>query len=95
MNAELFEALKLLEETKGIPVDYMLEKVEAGLVSAFRKQYGNASVRVDINKEKKSVRVFARRTVDNFLEKSFCMRFSNTFNIKFKFTNFNTFISIF
>ncbi|MBQ4097074.1 MAG: S1 RNA-binding domain-containing protein, partial [Clostridia bacterium] len=63
MNAELFEALKLLEETKGIPVDYMLEKVEAGLVSAFRKQYGNASVRVDINKEKKSVRVFARRTV--------------------------------
>ena len=34
MNAELFEALKLLEETKGIPVDYMLEKVEAGLVAA-------------------------------------------------------------
>ena len=63
MNAELFEALELLEKTKGIPVDYMLEKVEAALVSAFKKEYGSSSVRVDINKEKKSVRVFKRRVV--------------------------------
>lgn len=63
MNAELFEALELLEKTKGIPVDYMLEKVEAALVSAFRKEYGNASVRVDINKEKRDVKVYSRRTV--------------------------------
>ena len=60
MNAELFEALELLEKTKGIPVDYMLEKVEAALVSAFKKEYGSSSVRVDINKEKKSVRVRGR-----------------------------------
>ena len=63
MNAELFEALELLEKTKGIPVDYMLEKVEAALVSAFKKEYGSSSVRVDISKEKKSVRVFKRRVV--------------------------------
>ncbi len=63
MNAELFEALELLEKIKGIPVDYMLEKVEAALVSAFKKEYASASVRVDINKEKKDVKVFRRRTV--------------------------------
>ena len=63
MNAELFEALELLEKTKGIPVDYMLEKVESALVSAFKKEYGTSSVRVDINKEKKDVRVYKRRTV--------------------------------
>ena len=63
MNSELFEALELLEKTKGIPVDYMLEKVEAALVSAFKKEYGSASVRVDINKEKKTVKVYKRRTV--------------------------------
>lgn len=63
MNSELFEALELLEKTKGIPVDYMLEKVEAALVSAFKKEYNSASVRVDINKEKKDVRVYRRRTV--------------------------------
>ncbi len=63
MNAELFEALELLEKTKGIPVEYMLEKVEAALVSAFKKEYGTASVRVAINKEKKDVRVYKCRTV--------------------------------
>ncbi len=63
MNAELFEALELLEKTKGIPVDYMLEKVEAALVSAFKKEYNSASVRVDINREKKDMKVYRRRTV--------------------------------
>ena len=63
MNSELFDALELLEKTKGIPVDYMLEKVEAALISAFKKEYASASVRVDINKEKKNVKVFKRRTV--------------------------------
>ena len=63
MNAELFEALELLEKTKGIPVDYMLEKVEAALVSAFKKEYNSASVRVEINKDKKDVKVYRRRTV--------------------------------
>ena len=63
MNAELFEALEVLEKTKGIPVDYMLEKVEAALVSAFKKEYGASSVRVDINREKKDVKVYKVRTV--------------------------------
>ncbi len=63
MNSELFDALELLEKTKGIPTEYMLEKIEAALVSAFKKEYGSASVRVDINREKKEVRVFRRRTV--------------------------------
>ena len=38
MNSELFDALELLEKTKGIPVDYMLEKIEAALVSAIKKE---------------------------------------------------------
>lgn len=63
MNSELFEALELLEKTKGIPVDYMLEKIEAALVSAVKKEYGVSSVRVDINREKKYVKVYKRRTV--------------------------------
>lgn len=68
MNADLFEALELLEKTKGIPVDYMLEKVEAALVSAFKREFGNSSVRVDINKAKKDVKVYKRRTVVEAVE---------------------------
>ena len=56
MNAQLFEALQLLEKTKGIPVDYMIGKIEAALVSAYKKQFGNTNVRIDINKTKKDMK---------------------------------------
>ncbi len=63
MNKELFDALKLLEQGKGIPMDYMLGKIEAALQSAFKKEYGSSSVRVAINKEKQDIRVYKLRTV--------------------------------
>ena len=40
MNTEFFNALELLEKEKGIPKEYMLEKVEAALVTAFKKEKG-------------------------------------------------------
>lgn len=63
MSAELFEALELLEKTKGIPQDYMLEKVEAALLSAYKKEEGSLSVRVAIDKTKKKLKLFRMRTV--------------------------------
>jgi len=64
MNSELFEALELLEKEKGIAVDYMLERVEAALVSAYKRdRNGLANVRVEINKEKKSIRMFEQKNI--------------------------------
>lgn len=63
MSAELFEALELLEKTKGIPVEYMLEKVEAALVSAYKKEEGSTSVRVAVNREKRQLKLYRVRTV--------------------------------
>ncbi len=63
MSSELFEALELLEKTKGIPVDYMLEKVEAALVSAYKKEEGSSSVRVAINRDKRQMKLYRMRTV--------------------------------
>ena len=40
MNAEFFKALDLLEKEKGIPKEYMIEKVEAALLSGFKKDNG-------------------------------------------------------
>ena len=68
MNAELFEALELLEKTKGIPVDYMLEKVEAAMQSAFKKEFGSSAVRVAIDREKKEMKIFKQRTVVDVVE---------------------------
>ncbi len=39
MNKELFEALEALEKEKGISVEYMLEKIEAAMLSAYRSSY--------------------------------------------------------
>ena len=46
MNKEFFEALDLLEKEKGIPKEYMLGKVEAALITAFKRERGGSNVRV-------------------------------------------------
>ena len=62
MNTEFFTALELLEREKGIPQAYMMEKIEAALVSAFKKEYGNnTNVRVLIDPDKKDVRVYQQK----------------------------------
>ena len=63
MNQEFFNALDLLEKTKGIPKEYMIEKVEAALVSAFKKEYGTSNVRVVIDPEKKDVKVYEQKLI--------------------------------
>lgn len=63
MNAEFFEALDALENTKGIPKSYMMERVEAALTAAFKKERGSENVRVMLDPVKKDVRLFARQTV--------------------------------
>ena len=37
MNAEFFAALEQLEKEKGIPVDYMLDRVCQALLTAYKK----------------------------------------------------------
>ena len=64
MNSEFFAALEELEKKRGIPQDYMIEKIEAALVAAYKKEYGNnTNVRVLIDKNKKDVRVYQQKTV--------------------------------
>lgn len=64
MNTEFFSALEMLEKEKGIPVDYMLEKVELALVSAYRRdQAGNSNVRVAIDTNKKDIKMYQQLVV--------------------------------
>ena len=69
MNKEFFAALQLLEKEKGIPQAYMIEKIEAALVSAFKKEYGNnTNVRVNIDPVKEDVRVYQQKEVVEVVE---------------------------
>lgn len=64
MNTEFFTALDLLEKEKGIPKEYMLEKIEAALVAAYKKEYGNnTNVRILIDEVKKDVKVYQQKEV--------------------------------
>ena len=63
MNAAFFDALDELEKVKGIPKEYMLEKVTAALTSAFKKEHGSDNVRILLDPVKKDVRVFRQRHI--------------------------------
>ncbi len=63
MNAEFFDALDVLEQTKGIPKDYMLDRVQAALLSAYKKEKGRTNARVAINVEKKDIKVYELKDV--------------------------------
>ena len=64
MNKEFFIALDLLEKEKGIPKEYMLEKIEAALLSAFKKEFGASTLmRVAIDPVKEDVKVYLQKEV--------------------------------
>ncbi len=64
MNGEFIEALEQLHKEKDIPMPSLLQTVAAAMSSAYRKHYGvNEEVRVEIDPENRTVRMFARRPV--------------------------------
>ncbi|WP_102346906.1 transcription termination factor NusA [Bacillus sp. Marseille-P3661] len=64
MSSELLDALILLEKEKGISKDVLLEAIEAALISAYKRNFNSAqNVRVDINQETGTMRVYARKEV--------------------------------
>ena len=74
MNAEFFEAIEAIEKEKGIPQDYMLEKIRAALLTAFKRDNpdgemgglldnGEDAVVVDIDRDKKTMSMYVRKTV--------------------------------
>ncbi|MBQ2253176.1 MAG: transcription termination/antitermination protein NusA, partial [Clostridia bacterium] len=64
MNNEFFDALELLESEKGIAKEYMIEKVEAALMTAYKKEAGGQeNVRIAIDTEKRRVKMYMQRTV--------------------------------
>lgn len=64
MNNEFFDALDALEKDKGISKEYMLEKVEAALLTAYKKDNnGQSNVRISLDPVKRNVRMFVQKTV--------------------------------
>lgn len=60
MNKELFEALDLLEKERHIPKSYMLEKIEAALTAACKKELGTTNITVVLDSEKMDMKVYRK-----------------------------------
>ncbi len=64
MNKEFFEAVKMLEEEKGISSEYIYDKIKAAIISATRNSYGNRdNVVCDIDPEKQTMNVYVKIAV--------------------------------
>ncbi|HLU21865.1 transcription termination factor NusA [Lederbergia graminis] len=64
MSSELLDALIILEKEKGISRNVLIEAIEAALVSAYKRNFNQAqNVRVDLNLETGTMRVFARKEI--------------------------------
>ena len=70
MNAEFFDAIDQIEKEKGIPKEYMLEKISQALVTAYRRDHAGAedSVIVEPDEEKKEIRMYVRKDVVELVE---------------------------
>ena len=65
MNAEFFDAIAQIEKEKGIPQEYMIEKIRQALLAAFKRDNPNCAdnVVVDINEDKKTIAMTIQKTV--------------------------------
>ncbi|MBE3569316.1 MAG: transcription termination/antitermination protein NusA [Bacillales bacterium] len=64
MSTEFLDALVILEKEKGISREVIIDAIEAALVSAYKRNFNQAqNVRVDLNVETGTMRVFARKEV--------------------------------
>ena len=66
---ELIEALNLVSQERGIDKEVVFEAIEASLVSACKKQFGqNANIRVTVDRENGAYTVLAQKTVVETVE---------------------------
>ena len=65
INKEFFAALEQLEKEKGIPVDYMLDRVGQALITAYKRENDGMTDNVYVvpDRQGKDIRMFVRKTV--------------------------------
>lgn len=63
MNAEIFAALRQLEKERGIPVDYMVERITQALVAAYKKDKDGYSDNVYVELTEEKMFMYAQKEV--------------------------------
>ena len=69
MSKEFFEAVKMLEEEKGLSAEYLYEKIAGAIIVAAKHDYnGKDIVHCDIDPEKEKIKVYVRKNVVEEIE---------------------------
>ena len=70
MNAEFFAAIEDIEKEKGIPREYMYDKITQAMLAAFKKDNPDAAenVQVDLDEAKKKIDMYVQMTVVETVE---------------------------
>jgi N utilization substance protein A len=64
MNYEILEALSQITKDKNIDMDFVIESLEAGLMLAAKKKFGNAeNIKIDINRKSGEIKIIATKKV--------------------------------
>ena len=70
MSKEFFEAVRMLEEEKGLSAEYLYEKISGAIIVAAKREYFNDKdiVFCDIDPEKEKIKVYVRKNVVEEIE---------------------------
>lgn len=69
MSSDLLDALVALEKQKGISREVLTDAIEAALVTAYKRNFNQAqNVRVDLNLDKGTMKVYSRKDVVDEVE---------------------------
>ncbi len=69
MNAAFIEALNALEKERGISKDVLISAIEAALISAYKRNYGNtANVHAEVDSDTGDIQIFASKAVVETVE---------------------------
>ena len=64
MNAEFIEALNVIEKERGVSKEKLIEALEAALISAYRRNYGNVgNARAEVDIETGEAKIYASKAV--------------------------------
>jgi N utilization substance protein A len=64
MNYEILEALTRITKDKNIDMDFVIESLEAGLMLAAKKRFGNTdNIKIDINRKSGEIKITATKKV--------------------------------
>ena len=67
-SKEFYKQLEIVAEERGLSLEQLLDSFKKGLINAYKRSYGNTSVRVEFKPEKNEILMFKQRIVVESLE---------------------------